>query len=83
MPDDEMNEMYPDGPITNGDKKLMEMTKKKTDFEKLMKERNAAVLLRDEIAFIIGFTKVSNPEISEGLEKALKNHEENRVQEWL
>ena len=56
---------------------------KKTDFEKLMKERNAAVLLRDEIAFIIGFTKVSNPEISEGLEKALQNHEENRVQEWL
>ena len=57
--------------------------KPKTDFEKLMKERNAAVLLRDEIAFIIGFTKVSNPEISEGLEKALQNHEENRVQEWL
>ncbi len=56
---------------------------KKTDFEKLMKERNAAVLLRDEIAFIIGFTKASNPEISEGLEKALQNHEENRVQEWL
>ncbi len=57
--------------------------KPKTDFEKLMKERNAAVLLRDEIAFIIGFTKASNPEISEGLEKALQNHEENRVQEWL
>ena len=56
---------------------------KKTDFEKLMKERSAAVLLRDEIAFIIGFTKASNPEISEGLEKALKMHEEARCQDWL
>ena len=44
----------------------------KTDFEKLQEERTAATLLRDEIAFIIGFTKASNPEISEGLEKALK-----------
>ena len=83
MPDDEMNEMYPEGPITNGDKKLMEMTKKKTDFEKLQEERAAATLLRDEISFIIGFTKASNPEISEGLEKALKMHEEARCQDWL
>jgi len=83
MPDDEMNEMYPDGPITNGDKKLMEMTKKKTDFEKLQEERAAATLLRDEISFIVGFTKASNPEISEGLEKALKMHEEARCQDWL
>ena len=83
MPDDEMNEMYPDGPITKGDKKLMEMTKKKTDFEKLQEERAAATLLRDEISFIVGFTKASNPEISEGLEKALKMHEEARCQDWL
>ena len=83
MPDDEMNEMYPEGPITNGDKKLMEMTKKKTDFEKLQEERAAATLLRDEISFIVGFTKASNPEISEGLEKALKMHEEARCQDWL
>ena len=59
------------------------MPDKKTDFEKLQEERAAATLLRDEISFIVGFTKASNPEISEGLEKALKNHEENRVQEWL
>ena len=83
MPDVEMNEMYPEGPITNGDKKLMEMTKKKTDFEKLQEERAAATLLRDEISFIVGFTKASNPEISEGLEKALKMHEKARCQDWL
>ena len=55
----------------------------KTDFEKLQEERTAATLLRDEIAFIIGFTKASNPEISEGLEKALKMHEEARCKDWL
>ncbi len=56
---------------------------KKTDFEKLQEERAAATLLRDEISFIVGFTKASNPEISEGLEKALKMHEEARCQDWL
>ena len=55
----------------------------KTDFEKLQEERAAATLLRDEISFIIGFTKASNPEISEGLEKALKMHEKARCQDWL
>ena len=55
----------------------------KTDFEKLQEERAAATLLRDEISFIVGFTKASNPEISEGLEKALKMHEEARCQDWL
>tara|TARA_R110002049_G_scaffold281770_1_gene461430 strand:+ start:69 stop:242 length:174 start_codon:yes stop_codon:yes gene_type:complete len=55
----------------------------KTDFEKLQEERTAATLLRDEIAFIIGFTKASNPEISEGLEKALKMHETARCKDWL
>ena len=57
--------------------------KPKTDFEKLMKERSAAVLLRDDIAFMIGWTKADNPEISERLEEILKNHDENRCQEWL
>ena len=56
---------------------------KKTDFEKLQEERAAATLLRDEISFIVGFTKASNPEISEGLEKALKMHEKARCQDWL
>ena len=57
--------------------------KPKTDFEKLMKERSAAVLLRDDIAFMIGYTKASYPEISEGLEKALKMHETARCKDWL
>ena len=59
------------------------MPDKKTDFEKLPEERTAATLLRDEISFIIGFTKPSNPEITEGLEKALKMHEEARCKDWL
>ena len=59
------------------------MPDRKTDFEKLTEERTAATLLRDEISFIIGFTKASNPEISEGLENALKMHEEARCQDWL
>jgi len=59
------------------------MPRPKTDFEKLQEERTAATLLRDEISFIIGFTKASNPEISEGLEKALKMHEAARCKDWL
>ena len=54
------------------------MPEKKTDFEKLTEERSAATLLRDEISFMIGWTKADNPEISERLEKALKMHEEAR-----
>ena len=55
----------------------------KTDFEKLTKERSAAVLLRDDICFIIGSCQASNPEISAQLEKALASHDENRCQNWL
>ena len=55
----------------------------KTDYEKLLEERNAATHLRDEISFLVGWTKADDPEISERLEKALKKHEENRCQEWL
>ena len=54
-----------------------------TDFEKLTEERSAATLLRDELCFLIGWTKADNPEIAEKLEKALKMHEEARCQEWL
>tara|TARA_R100000005_G_scaffold48450_1_gene23198 strand:+ start:175 stop:348 length:174 start_codon:yes stop_codon:yes gene_type:complete len=55
----------------------------KTDFEKLQEERAAATLLRDELAFLVGWTKADNPEISEKLKKALKMHEEARCQDWL
>ena len=59
------------------------MPDRKTDFEKFMKERSASVLLRDGIAFMIGWTKADNPEISERLEEILKNHDEARCQDWL
>ena len=59
------------------------MPDRKTDFEKLQEERAAAALLRDEISFIIGWTKANEPGISERLEKALKMHEEARCQDWL
>ncbi len=55
----------------------------KTDFEKLQEERSAATLLRDELSFLVGWTKADNPEIAEKLEKALKMHEEARCQDWL
>ena len=55
----------------------------KTDFEKLLEERSAATLLRDEMCFLVGWTKAEHPEIAERLEKALKEHEEKRCQDWL
>jgi hypothetical protein len=59
------------------------MPKKKTDFEKLQEERTAATLLRDELSFLVGWTKADNPDVAEKLEKALKMHEEARCQDWL
>ena len=57
----------------------------KTDFEKLTKERSAAVLLRDDIAFIIGACRSDTPVVLMRiqLEKALASHSENRCQYWL
>ncbi len=49
-----MNDIYPDGPITNGDKKLMEM-EPKTDLDKLIEEKNAAAHLRDSVNWVVGF----------------------------
>tara|TARA_R110000824_G_scaffold390691_1_gene587227 strand:- start:55 stop:300 length:246 start_codon:yes stop_codon:yes gene_type:complete len=55
----------------------------KTEFDKLLKERSAAQLLRDEICFIIGSCRADNPDISEQLEKVLAAHDENRCVDWL
>jgi len=55
----------------------------KSDFQKLTKERSAAVLLRDDICFIIGCVQNDEPDIAERLEKALAVHAENRCQYWL
>ena len=55
----------------------------KTDFEKLQEERAAATLLRDELSFLVGWTKADNPDVAEKLEKALQMHEVARCQDWL
>jgi len=54
-----------------------------TEFARLMKERSAAQILRDDICFIIGSCRADNPDISEQLEKALASHDENRCKNWL
>lgn len=64
-------------------KPLATITKEITDFDRFVKERNAATQLRDDLCFLVGWTKSDNPEISEKLEELLKNHDKNRVQEWF
>tara|TARA_Y100001937_G_scaffold46441_1_gene65225 strand:- start:448 stop:663 length:216 start_codon:yes stop_codon:yes gene_type:complete len=54
-----------------------------TDYERFVKERNAATQLRDDLCFLVGWTKADNPEISKKLDELLENHEKNRVQEWI
>tara|TARA_R100001163_G_scaffold55474_1_gene42943 strand:- start:343 stop:525 length:183 start_codon:yes stop_codon:yes gene_type:complete len=58
---------------------------KKDDYEKFLEERNAAAFLRDDVNWLVGFT-ANDPDlrvINERLKKALKEHEENRCQDWL
>ena len=55
----------------------------KTDFDKLLKERNAAQFLRDDICFIVGTCSADNPDIAEKLEKALASHQKIRCQDWM
>ena len=55
----------------------------KTDFEKLTEERTAATIMRDELAFLVGYNKRSNPEFAKELERILKQHEDDRCQDWL
>ena len=54
------------------------MTETKSDFEQLLQEQTAATLMRDDIAFLIGWTKADNPEIAKRLEDILANHTKNR-----
>jgi len=54
-----------------------------TDYDRFVKERSAATQLRDDLCFLVGWTKADNPEVAEKLEELLKNHEENRVQDWI
>tara|TARA_R100001129_G_scaffold175434_1_gene148465 strand:- start:367 stop:549 length:183 start_codon:yes stop_codon:yes gene_type:complete len=58
---------------------------KKDDYEKFLEERNAAAFLRDDVNWLVGFT-ANDPDlrvINERLKKALKEHDENRCQDWL
>tara|TARA_R100001510_G_scaffold31963_1_gene28591 strand:+ start:227 stop:415 length:189 start_codon:yes stop_codon:yes gene_type:complete len=58
-------------------------TKPKTDFDKFCKERSAATAMRDDLAFLVGWTKADNPEIAKRLQAILTQHEENREQDWM
>jgi hypothetical protein len=54
------------------------MTETKSDFEQLLQEQTAVALMRDDISFLIGWTKSDNPEIAQRLEDILANHTKNR-----
>ena len=54
------------------------MTETKSDFEQFLAEQSAATLMRDDISFLIGWTKADNPEIAQRLEDILANHTKNR-----
>ncbi len=62
---------------------MTETTTPKTDFDKFCKERTAATAMRDDLAFLIGWTKADNPEIAKRLEAILTQHTENREQDWI
>jgi hypothetical protein len=61
---------------------MTETTTETTSQDKFFKERNAAIEMRDDLFFLVGWTKADNPEISKRLEDILKNHDRNRVG-WL
>ena len=54
-------------------------TTPKTDQDKFFQERNAATAMRDDLCFLVGWTKADNPEIAKSLEEILENHDKNRV----
>ena len=62
---------------------MTETTTPKPDFDKFCKERTAATAMRDDLAFLIGWTKADNPEIAKRLEAILTQHTENREQDWI
>ena len=61
---------------------MTETTTETTSQDKFFKERKAAIEMRDDLFFLVGWTKADNPEISKRLEDILKNHDRNRVG-WL
>ena len=63
-------------------KPLATVTKEDTDFDRFVKERNAANLMRDELCFLVGWTSSDNPELSKKIEDILDNHNNSRCQKW-
>lgn len=63
---------------------MTDNTTTKTDYDKFSKERNAASDLRVSLAYISGYLKPENPEISELIQKALDQHQQDREQDlWF
>ena len=54
------------------------MTETKSHLDQLLQEQTAVALMRDDISFLIGWTKADNPEIAQRLEDILANHTKNR-----
>jgi len=61
---------------------MTETTTETTIQDKLYKERKAADEMRSDLFFLVGWTKMDNPDISRRLEDILKNHGRNRAS-WL
>tara|TARA_Y100000004_G_scaffold18742_1_gene19270 strand:- start:402 stop:680 length:279 start_codon:yes stop_codon:yes gene_type:complete len=59
---------------------MTETTTKKTDQEKFFQERDAATEMRDDLCWLVGWTKADNPEISKRIKDILDNHKRNRVE---
>ena len=58
-------------------------TPKRTDFDKLCKERAAAQVMRDDLCFLVGWIKSDCPQGASAIERILKAHEQNREHDWL
>ena len=58
-------------------------TTPKTDLDKFYTERNAEQAMRDDLFFLLGWTQVESPEIAKKLNEILKQHGQNREQNWL
>jgi hypothetical protein len=54
------------------------MTETKSHLDQLLQEQTAVALMRDDISFLIGWTRADNPEIAQRLEDILANHTKNR-----
>ena len=57
---------------------IMEIEKTKSHLDQLLHEQNAVALLRDDLAFLIGWTKADHPAIAKRLEQCLANHDKKR-----